>query len=289
MVKHVNWSGVFPAVTTQFREDFSLDIEATQRVVEGCCATGSRALSSVALWERTAPSTRSEKVAVMAAAKEVVRGRVPILAGIAEFTTAFAIETVREAERVGMDGIMVMPALVYSSKPHETIAHYEGVARACGLPIMVYNNPPIYRTDVTPEILTALAGCETIVAFKDFLRRYPPLHRCAQPRGRPLRALRRARRCGDGKRHGGGSRLGSPASPTPSRARARPCSAWRGRAAIARPCRSMNGSCLCCISMPGQISCNASSSARRSWAAAARSPARRAWPWRRRSGPRSRC
>src|SRR5262249_54810537 len=50
---------------------------------------------------------------------------------------------------------------------HETIAHYEGVARASDLPVMVYNNPPIYRTDVTPDILASLAGCETIVAFKD--------------------------------------------------------------------------------------------------------------------------
>jgi len=97
----------------------------------------------------------------------VVRGRVPLIAGIAEFTTDFAIETAREARKVGVDGIMVMPALVYSCKPHETVAHYEGVAQATDLPIMVYNNPPIYRTDVTPEILTALAGSETIVAFKD--------------------------------------------------------------------------------------------------------------------------
>jgi dihydrodipicolinate synthase/N-acetylneuraminate lyase len=167
MVRHVNWNGVFPAVTTQFREDFSLDIEATQRVIEGLLRDGVSGLIVCGTVGENCSLARAEKIAVMEAAKEVVRGRVPILAGIAEFTTAFAIETAREAERVGVDGIMVMPALVYSSKPHETIAHYEGVAKACGLPIMVYNNPPIYRTDVTPEILTALAGCETIVAFKD--------------------------------------------------------------------------------------------------------------------------
>ena len=73
--------------------------------------------------------TRSEKVAVMEAAKDVARGRVPVIAGIAEFTTPFACEMAREAERVGIDGIMVMPALVYSSKPHETAAHFRGVAQ----------------------------------------------------------------------------------------------------------------------------------------------------------------
>ncbi|VTR23831.1 5-dehydro-4-deoxyglucarate dehydratase [Serratia fonticola] len=51
----------------------------------------------------------------------------------------------REAEKAGIDGVMVMPALVYSSKPHETAAHFRSVATATDLPIMVYNNPPIYK------------------------------------------------------------------------------------------------------------------------------------------------
>ena len=62
---------------------------------------------------------------------------------------------------------MVMPALVYSSKPHETAAHFRGVAKATDLPVMVYNNPPIYKNDVTPDILASLADCDTIVCFKD--------------------------------------------------------------------------------------------------------------------------
>lgn len=167
MAKHVNWSGVFPAVTTQFRDDFSLDAEATQRVIEGLLRDGVSGLIVCGTVGENCSLSRAEKVTIMAAAKEVVRGRVPLIAGIAEFTTDFAAETAREARKVGVDGIMLMPALVYSAKPHETVAHFEQVARATDLPVMVYNNPPIYRNDVTPEILTALAGSETIVAFKD--------------------------------------------------------------------------------------------------------------------------
>jgi 4-hydroxy-tetrahydrodipicolinate synthase len=111
--------------------------------------------------------TKAEKIAIMEAAKDVARGRVPVIVGIAEFTTAFASEMAREAQRVGLDGGMVMPALVYSSKPHETAAHFRGVAAASDLPIMVYNNPPIYKNDVTPQILASLADCETIVCFKE--------------------------------------------------------------------------------------------------------------------------
>ena len=71
-----------------------------------------------------------EKIAVMEAGKAVARGRVPVLSGIAEFTSAFAIDMAREAARIGLDGVMVMPALVYSSKPHETAAHFRSVATA---------------------------------------------------------------------------------------------------------------------------------------------------------------
>jgi 4-hydroxy-tetrahydrodipicolinate synthase len=103
----------------------------------------------------------------MEAGKSVARGRVPVLCGIAEFTSAFAVDMAREAARIGLDGVMVMPALVYSSKPHETAAHFRTVASATDLPVMVYNNPPIYKNDVTPEILASLADCETIVCFKE--------------------------------------------------------------------------------------------------------------------------
>ena len=138
-----------------------------------------------------------------------------------------AIEMAREAERVGVDGAMVMPALVYSSKPHETKAHFEGVAKASDLPIMVYNNPPIYRNDVTPEILASLAGMRDHRRLQGFLRRYAPLHRYPQHGGRPLRAVLRSRRCRDGKRDAGRGRLGLRPLQRLSRARARRCSAWR--------------------------------------------------------------
>jgi 1-pyrroline-4-hydroxy-2-carboxylate deaminase len=163
----IGWEGVFPAVTTQFKSNYGLDIEATAKVIDGLIKDGVSGLIVCGTVGENTSLSRSEKVAVMEAAKDVSRGRVPVIAGVAEFTTAFASEVAKEAERVGLDGVMVMPALVYSSKPHETAAHFRGVAKATDLPVMVYNNPPIYKNDVTPDILASLADCETIVCFKD--------------------------------------------------------------------------------------------------------------------------
>ena len=174
-----NWSGVFPAVTTQFREDLSLDIDATARVMENLIRDGVSGLIVCGTVGENTSLRKEEKIAVMEAGKAVARGRVPVISGVAEFTSAFAIDMAKEAARIGIDGVMLMPALVYSSKPHETAAHFRTVAKATDLPVMVYNNPPIYKNDVTPDILASLADCDTIVCFKESsgdTRRFTDLH-----------------------------------------------------------------------------------------------------------------
>ncbi|ADG18968.1 dihydrodipicolinate synthetase [Paraburkholderia atlantica] len=167
MSKAIQWSGVFPAVSTQFKPDFSLDIDGTHRVVSNLVKDGvSGMVVCGTVGENTSLST-SEKLQVIEAARDASGGQVPVVAGVAEFTTEFARQTVREAARVGVDGVMVMPALVYSAKPHETAAHFRSVATSTDLPVMIYNNPPIYKNDVTPDVLIALQDCENIVCFKD--------------------------------------------------------------------------------------------------------------------------
>ncbi|MCJ0657204.1 dihydrodipicolinate synthase family protein, partial [Pseudomonas aeruginosa] len=167
MSKHVNWSGVFPAVTTQFNADFSVNLEETHTVISNLVRDGVSGLVVCGSVGENTSLTIEEKMAVTEVAKDASGGRVPVICGIAEFTSAGAAKVAKAVERVGVDGIMVMPALVYSSKPHETAEHFRSVASGTDLPVMVYNNPPIYRNDVTPDILVSLADCENIVCFKD--------------------------------------------------------------------------------------------------------------------------
>ena len=165
--KAINWSGVFPAGSTQFRSDYSLDLDATHAVMKNLVKDGVSGLVVCGSVGENTSLTTQEKLQIIEVAKDAAGGKIPVIAGVAEFTTAFARTMAKEAEKVGVDGVMVMPALVYSSKPHETAAHFRSVAMATDLPIMVYNNPPIYKNDVTPDILETLADCENIVCFKD--------------------------------------------------------------------------------------------------------------------------
>jgi 1-pyrroline-4-hydroxy-2-carboxylate deaminase len=162
-----DWRGVFPAVTTQFSEDFSVDPEATGKVISALVAEGVSGLIIGGTVGENTSLTLAEKVGLLEVAKARAAGRVPVIAGVADYTSAFAATYAREAERIGVDGLMVMPAMVYSAKPRETIDHYATVAKATDLPIMIYNNPPIYRTDVTPAMLKQLAAIDTIVAVKE--------------------------------------------------------------------------------------------------------------------------
>jgi len=164
-----SWTGVFPAVTTQFKDDrhFTLDLKATAGVIESLIRDGVSGLIICGTVGEGCSLTREEKLAVYEMAKSVAKGRVPVIGGVAEYTTPFAIETARAAQRIGLDGVMVMPALVYSAKPFETVAHYRAVAQAIDLPVMVYNNPPIYKIDVTPQMLADLSDVENIVCFKE--------------------------------------------------------------------------------------------------------------------------
>jgi len=163
----MRWEGVFPAVTTQFDEQFRVDLDATRRVIDALIRDGVDGLIICGTVGEGTSLTAQEKRAVLEAAVGAAKKRVPVVAGVAEFTTGLGAELARDCERIGVDGLMVMPAMVYSAKPHETIAHFRGIAKASALPIMVYNNPPIYKTDVTPDMISALADCETIVCVKE--------------------------------------------------------------------------------------------------------------------------
>jgi 4-hydroxy-tetrahydrodipicolinate synthase len=158
---------VFPAATTQFAEDHRLDLEATTGHLEVLIRAGVHGLILLGTVGENCSLEYSEKLAVLEAAVASVRGRVPVLVGVAECSTALACRFARDAEQAGADGLMVLPAMVYKSDPRETIAHFRAVARASRLPVMCYNNPPAYGVDITPEMFGELAGEETIVAIKE--------------------------------------------------------------------------------------------------------------------------
>ena len=163
----VSWRGVFPAVTTQFRADGALDLASTQRGVEEQIRAGVHGLIMLGSVGENCSLDPQEKRQILAATKEVAARKVPVLSGVAEYTTAQSVAFARECEKIGIDGLMVLPGMVYKADEREALAHFRAVAAASGLPIMIYNNPPAYNVDVTPEGFKDLASERRVVAIKE--------------------------------------------------------------------------------------------------------------------------
>jgi 4-hydroxy-tetrahydrodipicolinate synthase len=163
-----NWQGVFPAVTTQLKQDQSLDLDATTRHVEVLIQSGVSGLILLGSLGENQSLEGEEKRRVVEATVKVARGRVPVLSGVAENSTAAACRYVRDCERLGANGFMLMPAMVYKSPDaRETMTHFRSVAAATGLPIMIYNNPISYGNDITPALFAELAEVNNFVALKE--------------------------------------------------------------------------------------------------------------------------
>jgi len=161
------WAGVFPAATTQFDTALEVDLKATQRVQQALLDDGVHGLVLMGTVGEGNSLGAEEKRAVLAGAVEVARGKAPVIVGVSEFTTATSIKFVRDAERLGASGFMVLPGMVYVPTPRELEYHFRAIAEATSLPIMLYNNPPSYRVNIDMDTLTRLANVPNIVCIKE--------------------------------------------------------------------------------------------------------------------------
>jgi 4-hydroxy-tetrahydrodipicolinate synthase len=162
-----NWHGVYPAATTQFRADQSIDLEATGRHLEAMLQAGVHGMVMLGTVGENCSLEFKEKLDVLRFTVDLIKGRVPVLTGVAECTTRLACRFAEEAKKVGVDGLMVLPGMVYKSDARETMTHFRSVAGATDLPIMCYNNPVSYGVDITPAMFAEMADEPKFVAIKE--------------------------------------------------------------------------------------------------------------------------
>jgi len=161
------WQGVFPAVTTKFNADESIDDRGTAANIEAQIAAGVDGIIVCGSLGEASTLSLAEKQQVLKIAIAAAKGRVPVLLTVAENRTRDACQAAAEAEANGAAGLMVLPGLRYVSDARETIGHFRDVAAASKLPVMVYNNPLAYGVDTTPAMFAELAGEPKIVAIKE--------------------------------------------------------------------------------------------------------------------------
>jgi 1-pyrroline-4-hydroxy-2-carboxylate deaminase len=163
----VKWQGVFPAVCTQFNADYSVNVAGTLAHLDAQLAAGIHGVVMMGSVGENTTLDAGEKRELLKATIDHVKKKVPVLTGVAEYTTAGACRWAADAAKLGADGLMVLPPMVYTPDRRETIAHFRAVAKASDLPIMVYNNPPAYRADITPEMFAEMADEPKFACIKE--------------------------------------------------------------------------------------------------------------------------
>ncbi|MEO0728756.1 MAG: dihydrodipicolinate synthase family protein [Pseudomonadota bacterium] len=160
------WSGIFPAVTSKFREDGSLDRDEMERCYALQIAAGIDGTVVCGSLGEASTLNHDEKLQVFEAAKSVADGR-PVIMTVCDGATRDAVRLGQRAADAGAAGLMILPGLPYKSDPRETIAHLRTVARGAELPSMIYNNPPAYGVDITPQMLVELADEPLLTSIKE--------------------------------------------------------------------------------------------------------------------------
>jgi 4-hydroxy-tetrahydrodipicolinate synthase len=163
-----DWAGVFPAITTPFHSDGSVDeaflAEHGAWLIESGC-TGMVALGSLG---EGATLTFAEKVRILEVLRVAIGPKVPLVAGISGLSTAECVALASASQEAGCDGLMVLPPYVYLGDWRETEAHFSAVISATPLSCMLYNNPIAYGTDLSARDVEEFADRHANVhAVKD--------------------------------------------------------------------------------------------------------------------------
>ena len=166
----IEWKGVMPAVTTKFTKDDKLDLDLFAINVNAQLEAGVDGIILGGTLGEASTLLDDEKRILVKTTVDIVNGKVPVIMNIAEQTTKGAILAAAKAEEDGALGLMMLPPMRYSSSERETITFFAEVAKSTSLPIMIYNNPVDYKTEVTLDMFEELLKYDSIQAVKESTR-----------------------------------------------------------------------------------------------------------------------
>ena len=166
----INWTGVFPALTTKFTVDDRLDLPLFEKNLHAQLDAGVNGVVLGGTLGEASVLTTQEKEELIKFAVEKCAGKVPVVLNIAEGSTKEALQQAAYAKAWGAKGIMILPPMRYKSDHRETVTYFKTVADAIDLPVMIYNNPVDYKIEVTMDMFDDLQGCKNITAIKESTR-----------------------------------------------------------------------------------------------------------------------
>jgi len=155
------------AIITPFDDNLQVNYSKAKELAEYLCDNGSEGLVVCGTTGESPVLNHEEKLGLYEAVKQKVGHRVPVWAGTGSNDTAATIELSRKAEKVGVDGIMLVTPYYYKPTQEGLYQHFKAIADSVSLPVMVYNVPGRTSANLLPETVARLAKVENITAVKE--------------------------------------------------------------------------------------------------------------------------
>ncbi len=166
-MSQLEWRGVFPALTSKFKADGSFDWEAMSSHLEFQLDAGVHGIVILGSLGENGTMDQAEKAEVVRFFASAERRGRPLIVTLAERSTKRACEFAAVCEGSGAQGLMVLPPMGYQGSRRETLSYLGAISEASSLPIMLYNNPIAYGTDITPADFAELADNPSFQAIKE--------------------------------------------------------------------------------------------------------------------------
>ncbi|MCS6950123.1 MAG: 4-hydroxy-tetrahydrodipicolinate synthase [bacterium] len=163
----VNWGPVVTAMVTPFNENLEVNLDAAQALAELLVQTGSTGLVVSGTTGESPTLSFEEKVTLFRKVKEAVGNRAAVIAGTGTYDTAESVQLSQEAERVGVDGLLLVAPYYNRPSQEGLYQHFKTVAHAVDIPVMIYNIPGRTGVNIDPSTLLRLAEVNNIVAVKE--------------------------------------------------------------------------------------------------------------------------
>ncbi|MBB5172020.1 4-hydroxy-tetrahydrodipicolinate synthase [Texcoconibacillus texcoconensis] len=163
----MNFGQVVTAMVTPFDNKQNVDLNKTTTLIEHLIHKGSDAIVVSGTTGESPTLTKEEKLTLFEHCVKVVNGRVPVIAGTGSNNTSESIALTKEAEKLGVDAIMLVTP--YYNKPSQRMLyeHFKVIAQETSLPVMPYNVPGRTAVNMQAETTIALSKIDNIVAVKE--------------------------------------------------------------------------------------------------------------------------
>ena len=164
--------GIVPVQYCPYTKDKELDVEglrANTKFIVDFAKDGNKdvvLMTNGSTTECYANSIEEQKM-VMKTVVETVGGAVPVITGVSQAAAERTIELAKYAEEVGADCAMVVPPYYHTASKEGMYQYYKAVAKAINIGIMIYNNPDVSGTLISPDLMARLAKIDNIIALKD--------------------------------------------------------------------------------------------------------------------------